>query len=175
MTGRLAWCSLIGVAGVAGILVRSPQLTALLLFAPLLSLVPLRSRIGGEFPTRMGAVMRWTLVLSLFAFATVFLFGALVAGMPSIIQQMPFDIALLMMVEALSWCFVLGVAVFVLGTVGAALASARTGPTSRAGKQGDVAPGGDAPGIRSSTADISSGTRAPRHSLFGRMSGRWRG
>lgn len=123
MKKKMVLCGLLGLVGVAGILLSSKQLMAFLLFFLLFLLAFLRE--GPGYARRMHKAMRNSLITGLFAFATVFMFSAILGNMPMIIEQMQFDIALLIMIEALSWCFVATIAVFVAGCLLAGIMSHR--------------------------------------------------
>ena len=89
----------------------SKQLMAFLLFFLLLLLLPLKE--GPEFATGIRRAVRNSFIFTLLAFGTIFLFSAILAKVPMIIEQMQFDILLMIFIDALSWCFGLTIAVFV--------------------------------------------------------------
>jgi len=111
MKKTMIWCSLFGLVGVAGFFMGSKQLMAFLLFFLLLLLLPLKE--GPEFATGIRRAVRNSFIFTLLAFGTIFLFSAILAKVPMIIEQMQFDILLMIFIDALSWCFGLTIAVFV--------------------------------------------------------------
>lgn len=121
MKKSLILCSLFGLVGVAGSFMGSKQLMAFLLFFLLLFLLPLKE--GPDFANGIRRAVRNSFIFTLLAFGTIFMFSAILSKVPMIVEQMQFDILLLIMINALSWCFVLTIAVFVFQVLGSALIS----------------------------------------------------
>jgi len=119
MKKTMIWCSLFGLVGVAGFFMGSKQLMAFLLFFLLLLLLPLKG--GPEFATGIQRAVRNSFIFTLLAFGTIFTFSAILSKVPMIVEQMQFDILLLILINALSWCFGLTIAVFVFQVLGSAL------------------------------------------------------
>ncbi len=89
----------------------SKQLMAFLFFFLLLLLIPLKE--GPRFTADVQRSVRNSFIFTLLAFGTIFLFSAIVAKVPMIVEQMQFDILLMIFIDALSWCFGLTIAVFI--------------------------------------------------------------
>lgn len=111
MKKTMIWCSLFGFVGVAGIFLGSKQLMAFLFFFLLLLLIPLKE--GPRFTADIQRSVRNSFIFTLLAFGTIFLFSAILAKVPMIVEQTQFDILLLILINALSWCFGLTIAVFI--------------------------------------------------------------
>lgn len=121
MKKTLTWCSLFGLVGVAGFFMGSKQLMAFLFFFLLLLLIPIKE--GPRFTAGIQRSVRNSFIFTLLAFGTIFMFSAILAKTPMIVEQMQFDILLLIFIDALSWCFGLTIAVFVLQVLGHAVIS----------------------------------------------------
>jgi hypothetical protein len=119
MKNKLAPWGFAGLFGLVGIPLGSKQLLALLLLTPLLLLA--RAPGTEDFRKMTARVLRNSYILMVFLLATVFLFSGILAALPSIIQRVPLDILLLIMVYALSWAFAAGIAAFVLQALVGAL------------------------------------------------------
>ena len=119
MKKTMIWCSLFGFVGVAGIFLGSKQLMAFLFFFLLLLLIPLKE--GPRFTADIQRSVRNSFIFTLLAFGTIFTFSAILSKVPMIVEQMQFDILLLILINALSWCFGLTIAIFVLQVLGSAL------------------------------------------------------
>lgn len=135
MKKKLVLCGLFGLVGIVGLLLGSKQLMAFFLFFLLFLLAPLKE--DADYEARIHKVLRCSLITCLFAFATVFIFSAILGNMPMITQQMRFDIALLILIEALSGCFVLTIAVFAGGCL---LAGVRSHIIAAKGQEIPTAP-----------------------------------
>lgn len=123
MKNKLVHTSLFGFAGVAGYFLNSKQLMGFFLFFLLLLLIPVK--VGGDFKERIQKVIRNSFIFSLAAFSTVFFFTAILVKTPMIMERSQFDILLLVLIHALSWCFVLTIGIFVFQVILAALLSAK--------------------------------------------------
>lgn len=122
MKKKMVLCGFFGLVGIAGALLGSKQLMAFLLFFLLFALAPMRLE-DDDFAPRIKKVLAISFVLSLFSFGTIFLLSAILGGMPMITRQMPLDVLLLIMIEALSWCFAFTIAAFTVGSVAAGITS----------------------------------------------------
>ena len=132
MKKTLILCSLFGLVGVAGFFLSSKQLMAFLIFFLLLMLIPLKET--PDFPAYVHRSVRNSFIFTLLAYGTIFLFSAILAKTPMIVEQMQFDVLLLIFIQALSWCFVLTIAVFVLQVILFPLISTLRRPVVPSGK-----------------------------------------
>jgi len=111
MKNKLAWWGFAGLFGVAGIVMHSQQLTAMFVLLPLLLVAGVQD--SDDFRRMTACAIRNSFVFNLFLFLSFFLFKAIVANIPMMIEMMQFNILLLILIEGLSWAFGLTLAVFV--------------------------------------------------------------
>ncbi len=131
MKNKLSKFGFLGLVGVAGLLLNSLQLTAFLLFFALFFAA--RAEEGEELKSVSYRAMKWSFATGLATTSCVFLLAAISEKLSIVIQDIPFDVLLSIMVAALSWCFAVTVAVFALtaGIGGFMLATKADGAKKR--------------------------------------------